>query len=103
MKAMQLASEYDEIVMVADSYAAINDMELIQHLTKPVRIVLCGIEDHLFVEPDYLVLAWKSKGSIHSIEKDIDSIAKMMDGKIITLFGKDYRLLNGRFIPLNHL
>ncbi|AMS25760.1 hypothetical protein AEM51_00780 [Bacteroidetes bacterium UKL13-3] len=103
MKAMQLASEYDEIVMVADSYAAINDMELIQHLIKPVRIVLCGIEDHLFVEPDYLVLAWKSKGSIHSIEKDIDSIAKMMDGKIITLFGKDYRLLNGRFIPVNHL
>lgn len=103
MKALQLAGDYDEVVMVADSHAGINDMELLDKVTKPVRIILCGIENHQFVEPDYLLLAWKSKGSIHSIEKDIDTIAKMMDGKTITLFGKGYRLLNGRFIPVSNL
>ncbi len=103
MKALQSAKEYDEIVMVADSHAAINDMELIDHVTKPVRVILCGIEGHNFVEPDYALLAWKTKGSIHSIEKDIDTIAKMMDGQNITLFGNKYRLLNGRFIPVKEL
>lgn len=103
MKALESAKDYDEIVMVADSHAGINDMVLLDKVTKPVRIVLCGIEEHLFVEPDYLLLAWKTKGSIHSIEKDIDTIAKMMDGKTITLYGKGYRLLNGRFIPVSNL
>lgn len=103
IKALQTAKEYDEIVMVADSYASINDMELMDKVTRPVRIILCGIEQHSFVEPDYLVLAWKTKGSIHSIEKDIDTLARMMDGKVISLFGREYRLLNGRFIPVQHL
>lgn len=103
IKALQTAKEYDEIVMVADSYAAINDMELLDNVTRPVRIILCGIDQHSYVEPDYLLLAWKTKGSIHSIEKDIETVAKMMDGRVITLWGKEYRLLNGRFIPVSNL
>lgn len=103
LKALHSAKDYDEVVMVADSRAGINDMELVGNITKPVRIILCGIEEHGFVEPDYLVLGWKTKGSIHSIEKDIDTVAKMMEGKMINVFGSDYRLQNGRFIPVSKL
>lgn len=103
MKAIKSAKDYDEIIMVADSRAAINDLAIIDNINKPVRTILCGIEDHSFIEPDYLLLAWKTKGSIHTIESDIENIAKLMEGQSISYFGNKYTLQNGRFIPTKNL
>lgn len=103
IKAIQSAQDYDEIIMIADSYAPISDIKLCKHIQKPIHTILCGYQSGNIVEPDYISLSWSSRGSIHTIEQDIETIAKTMDGQIITLYGRKYKLLNGRFIPLNEI
>ena len=90
------ASHYKEIIMIADNHAPIKDIQLLEKFNIPVRIILCGVDDE--IEPDYLKLAWKTKGSVHTIEEDILSIGKLLDGQEIKIKGQTYRLMKNKFI-----
>jgi hypothetical protein len=90
----------DELLMVADNFSAIKDMVLLPKLTKPVHIILCGVNKYAGIHPDYLWLAYKTKGSIHTIEEDIMDIGATMEGKTITIKGRVYQLLNNRFFEI---
>lgn len=95
LKAVKLAQlPYKEIVMIVDNNAPVKDIVLLSQFNIPVRIILCGYSD--FIEPDYLKIAWKTKGSIHTMEEDINSIAKLLDGQIITIGGQKFQLMKNR-------
>ena len=49
---------------------------------------------------DYLLIAWKTKGSIHTIEEDITKIASMMEGQDVVVKGVVYRIMGGDFIRI---
>lgn len=72
------------------------DIELLKDFDRPVRIILCGAMDGA-VLLDYLLIAWRTKGSIHTIEDDIFNIATLSEGETITINGSDYRILGGQF------
>ena len=98
IKGTEQASSYKEIIMIADNHAPIKDIALLENFKIPVRIILCGVDNE--IEPDYLKLAWKTKGSVHTIEEDILSIGKLLDGQEIKINGQTYRLMKNKFIPI---
>lgn len=85
----------DTIVLIADNWAPVKDISLTGSFTKPVKIILCGVHDR--INPDYLNIARKTKGSIHLIEQDIYELSKMKEGEMIEIKGRKYRIVDGEF------
>ncbi len=90
-----------EVILIADNYSDIKDLVLLEKLHVPVRIVLCGV--NLNVNEQYLELAYKTKGSVHTIEKDIYDLANLVDGKTIEIGGTKYKVLRGKFIKVTSI
>ena len=98
IKGVKQATPYKELVMIADNYAPVKDIELLKNFNKPVHVVLCGASENVLA--DYLLIAWKTKGSIHTIEEDIDNIANMMEGQSIKINGITYKIMGGEFVKI---
>ena len=84
-------------VMIADNWAAIKDKALWQHLTKPVRIVVCGATE-FNVNIDYLNLARKTKGSVHLMESDLYNLSGLKEGEILKVGKNNFVIKNGMFV-----
>jgi len=87
------------LVMVADNWANMRDVSLIGQVKLPVKVVLCGANS--IINTEYINLAYRTKGSIHTIEDDINDLNKITEGKEIIINKKKYRLLNGSFISVS--
>jgi hypothetical protein len=88
--------ESDFIVLIADNWANVKDKKLIDKLTKPVRVVLCGVDDY-GINVDYLNLARKTKGSVHLIEGDLVELASLHEGEVLRIGKMKFRIENGEF------
>lgn len=62
-----------EIVLIADN-SCIRDFCLITRVSKPVKVILCGAKNG--INPQYINLAYRTGGSIHTIEDDIEDLRK---------------------------
>ena len=91
---------HDEIILIADNNACVRDIELANLIGKPVRIVLCGYDSKIGINPDYLMLASSTKGSIHTIESDIlyEDIDSYRDIKGTSHFCSQYNYLESLII-----
>lgn len=74
-----------EIVLIADNLAPIKDLELIHQLNKPVHIILCGT--NFGINPEYLQLAKSTKGSIHTMNEDLQNLYQLNEGQTFKLEG----------------
>jgi hypothetical protein len=83
------------LVMVADNWANMRDTALISQVKLPVKVVLCGALSS--INTQYIDLAYRTKGSIHTIEEDIVDLRKITEGKVIIINKKRYRLIKGSF------
>ena len=83
------------LVMVADNWANMRDTALINQVKLPVKVVLCGTLSN--INTQYIDLAYRTKGSIHTIEEDIVDLRKITEGKVIIINKKRYRLIKGSF------
>lgn len=83
-------------VMIADNWAPIKDKILIGRLTKPVRVVLCGVYEN-GINVDYLNLVKLTKGSLHLMENDLVNIAMMNEGEVLKIGNRSYKVINGSF------
>lgn len=86
-----------EIIFIADNYADMRDFELTSKIKIPVRVVLCGT--HFFVNTQYLELAMKTGGSVHSMEQDLYDLSKLAEGKTFTFNRQVYLFKEGKIIP----
>jgi hypothetical protein len=93
---------FSEIVMIVDNQAPVKDLALLKEFHKPVHIVLCGGYGREIL-PDYLLIAWKTKGSIHTIEEDITKIARMSEGQEIKISGITYRIMGEEFVRITKI
>ena len=96
IKGEKQADPYSEIIMIADNNASVKDIELLENFNIPVHIILCGLRSS--AHEDYLNIAYKTKGSIHTMEKDLYDLWKTAEGGTININGIDYTLMNGEFI-----
>lgn len=85
-------------VMIGDNWAPVKDKILISKLSKPVRVILCGVYERL--NTDYLDLARLSKGSLHLKETDIVNIGLMKEGEVLTFGNYSYKIINGSFTDI---
>ncbi|MGH1336930.1 MAG: hypothetical protein ACRBFS_12470 [Aureispira sp.] len=97
-----------ELVLIADSYSRVRDMDLLYNIKIPVRIILCGAEEqnsfYPSLKPDineeYLTIAHRTKGSIHTLRQDILDISATKEGEIVQIGAHRYLLSNRQFIKL---
>jgi hypothetical protein len=87
----------EQLVMVADNWAPIKDIALVDELKKPVRIILCGVNKNA-MNIDYINLAYKTGGSIHTIERDIEKLCDRKMGSTLRLNNRTYILTKKGFI-----
>jgi hypothetical protein len=95
ISAEKLCNSCDSVVLIADNWAPVKDISLLSSITKPVKIVLCGV--YGAINTDYLNIARKTKGSVHLIEQDIYELSKMKEGDIIEIKGRKYKIIDGEF------
>lgn len=86
---IQYLEGYEEVILIADNKSAIRDIELLEKIDKPIRIILCDVRNNV-INPDYLKLAAMTNGSVHTIGKDIGRMARMQEGKAVVIGGMRY-------------
>ncbi len=84
-----------DVVMIADNRTSPRDMNLLSSVTKPIRLVLCGTE--YGVNIDYLNIALKTGGSIHTIEEDIENLVEMNEGASVKIGDEVFIIKDGQF------
>ncbi|MBX3102113.1 MAG: hypothetical protein KF690_06375, partial [Bacteroidetes bacterium] len=81
------------VVLIADNGARIRDMALIEQVDFPVHIILCGLLVN-GVRPEYVELAWRTGGSIHTYTRDLQFKGPYQTFMLnkVSFAGCDYRL-----------
>lgn len=87
--AMKKFKDAESIILIGDSYAPVKDIVLLKNISKPVHVVVCG--DAQYIHPDYLEIAFKTGGSIHRMNDELD-FSKISDNKAITFGGIEYEI-----------
>jgi hypothetical protein len=96
IKAIELFSNYDDIVLVADSWAPVRDISLVNKISKPIKIIICGNE--LGPHPDYVTIALQTNGSLHFSDEDVSDFSALKQSKILNIKGTNYLLKDGKVI-----
>ncbi|MBK6521224.1 MAG: toxin-antitoxin system YwqK family antitoxin [Sphingobacteriaceae bacterium] len=86
----------DNIILIADNWAKARDLVLLSRVKVPVRVILCGVYEGMEINTDYLNIAYKTRGSIHTIEQDITDLINQTSGKKFNINGFDYIIKNGK-------
>lgn len=85
-----------DIILVADNNSCIRDFVLLGCLGRPVHVILCGTKNG--VNHQYLNLAWKTGGSIHTKSADYVHINdSLMTGRL-NIEGVNHTLTMGNLI-----
>ncbi len=79
IKGMQEYPEFNEVILIADNSACIRDFVMVDSIHVPIKVILCGTQNG--INPAYLNLAAKTKGSLHTIEEDIYSMQEIGIGQ----------------------
>lgn len=89
------SGKVEDVVLIADNWAKARDIKMLSRIKVPVRVVLCGVYDGMEINEDYLNIAYKTKGSVHTIEQDITDLMKQGKDKKFSINGVDYIIKNG--------
>jgi hypothetical protein len=92
---LEVCPDCEEVIMIADNLATPRDMELIGQVDRPVRVILCGADPG--VNPAYLDMAYRTGGSLHTIEEDIVNLLEISEGEEIQIGKEIFRIKNGKF------
>ncbi|GIV27967.1 MAG: hypothetical protein KatS3mg027_1781 [Bacteroidia bacterium] len=88
--------EIEHVILIADNWAPVRDINLLPKIKVPVHVILCGVTNGMKINADYLNIAYKTKGSIHTIEEDIDFLIQNASNEFF-INGNLYKLKNGKF------
>ncbi|WCL80902.1 hypothetical protein PPO43_13080 [Saprospira sp. CCB-QB6] len=95
----------EEIILIADAFSPVRDMALLYQLNCPIRVILCGWEEGNefypktpLPNPEYLTIAHRTGGSVHTLTQDLWDLSKKDDGDVIELSGLRFLLKNHQFI-----
>lgn len=89
------SGKVDDVVLIADNWAKARDIKMLARIKVPVRVILCGVYEGMEINEDYLNIAYKTKGSVHTIEQDITDLMKQSKDKKFSINGVDYIIKNG--------
>lgn len=100
LRSLSELKDAEEIVMIADNWANVKDLSLANQIKKPVHIILCGADNGM-INVDYLELARRTKGTIHTMKEDIENLGKMSDGQTFKFGKKKFKIYAGKVVACN--
>ena len=89
--------EINRILMVADNYAPVRDMEIFPELIKkniPVDVIVCGAL-YGTVNYQYIDIARKTGGSVYTMEEELTNLAALTEGMSVTIGKQKFVLRKG--------
>ncbi len=101
LEGVKYRDNLQEIILIADNSSPVRDIELLYQLNIPIRIILAGV--WYAANEEYLEIAYHTKGSIHTLEEDIDNLYQLNDGEYIKIGGSTYRVYQGKFLKTNKM
>jgi hypothetical protein len=87
-----------EIILIADNLATVKDFELLSKIDRPVHVILCGVK--FGINPQYIDLAIKTKGSVHTMTQDLEELYLLSEGKTFTIEKKIFQIKGGKAVEL---
>jgi hypothetical protein len=90
----------NDVVMIADGMAPVRDITLLSKINKPVHIIICSQIERF--HPDYIEIAQKTGGSIHTLENEIDLSKVQQEGKTFTLGSVEYKVESGKITTIKY-
>lgn len=90
LSGMNKYKEFEELILIADNNSCVRDISLLSELDVPVHIILCGAATG--INPQYINIAYKTGGSIHTIESDIINISSGINNGRTYIRGVEYQL-----------
>lgn len=85
-----------QIILIADNFATPRDLKLLEQLTVPVKVVVCG---GAILNETYLDIAYYSKGSLFFNDSEITGFELFGEGSTIKVGTLTYVLHKGHFKP----
>jgi hypothetical protein len=98
LEGIRLAPQAGEVILIADNWATPRDLELLDKVKRPVRVILCGA--YMGVNVAYLELARRTGGSVHTVEQDLEHLVNLKEGQEVKLGDQRFRIENGAFVPV---
>ncbi len=86
-----------ELVLIADNWAPVRDFVLNNRLKIPVHIIITG-SNLGTINSDYLTLAYKTKGSVHTMTQDYVGLHNLKEGDNLKVGNQNFILKNNEFI-----
>lgn len=95
LSAIDRCPECDTVLMIADNLAPVKDLELLDEVSKPVNIILCGPDN--YIQISYVKIAQSTGGVIHTMNRTLDSLDEIKEHDIVEIGGQKFRYHNGVF------
>lgn len=91
----------EDLLFIADNYSDVSDLEKLKELKVPVHVLLT--QSRYGVNENYLEIAYRTGGSIHTNFDDIKSeqLKKLKNGDQIKIGRFDYRFYKGKFLKIS--
>ena len=96
LKGIELCPECEDVVLIADNQSPVRDIELLDRVTKPVKVILCGSQNG--INTQFLKIAAQTGGSIHTIETDISDLLTKKEGEEIKIGKQTFKVEDGKLI-----
>ena len=95
----------DEFVMIADNSSEVKDMRSLDKIKKKVHVILCGetYQKNYAFQSDFVEIAKKTKGSIHTVEDDIENVSKVKEMSVVRVGNVYFRFHKGKFYTTKFL
>jgi hypothetical protein len=89
--------ECKTIIHIADNAATPRDMNLVDHIKKPIKVLTCRV-DVAGINAQLLNIADKTGGSLHTFDEDIINLSNVSVGENITIGQRTYRRTTTGFV-----
>lgn len=91
--------EADEIIMIADNSSSVKDMKHLSKIKKKTHVILCGetYKKDLAFQSDYVQIAKKTNGSIHTLEDDINNPDHIKEMTVVRVGKIYFQFQKGKF------
>ena len=90
----------ENIIHIADNGATPRDLILLNKVTKPIKVIVCKLAASSLVNPKLLDIAYRTGGSLHTLDSDIETLGSLKVGDTIRVGAGTYQLSATGFVRI---
>ncbi|CAF1364063.1 unnamed protein product [Rotaria sordida] len=90
----------ENIIHIADNQVTPRDMSLLNKVTKPIKVIVCKLAAGTLVNEKLLDVAYKTGGSLHTLDSDIETLGSLKVNDTIKVGAGTYRLNASGFVRI---